>query len=42
MGANRAGENLRRRRKRHLKNVQTQIEALERAEKGEPKKKPAK
>jgi hypothetical protein len=32
MGANRAGDNLRRKRKRHLKNLETQIAAAERRE----------
>lgn len=41
MGANRAGDNLRRKRKRHLKNVETQIAAADRREaaKSAPKKK---
>ncbi len=42
MGANRAGENLRRKRKRHLKNIQTQVAAFLRSEAEkveEPKKK---
>lgn len=32
MGANRAGDNLRRKQKRHLKNVKTYIAALEKRE----------
>lgn len=36
MGANRAGENLRRKRKRHLKNMETQIAAAERREAAKP------
>jgi hypothetical protein len=39
MGSNRAGANLRRKRKRHLKNLQTQDEALLRAESAAGKKK---
>jgi hypothetical protein len=39
MGSNRAGANLRRKRKRHEKNLRTQEEAMLRAEKGAKKKK---
>ena len=44
MGANRAGVNLRKKRKRHIKNMQTQDAALLRAEQAKtasrPRKKP--
>jgi hypothetical protein len=39
MGSNRAGANLHRKRKRHIKNMRTQDEAILRKEKASPKKK---
>ena len=42
MGANRAGANLRRKRKRHIKNMQTQDAALLRAEQSKAAKPAAK
>jgi hypothetical protein len=37
MGANRAGDNLRRKRKRHVKNLVTAMAAAEKREKGSAK-----
>jgi len=38
MGANRAGDNLRRKQKRHLKNLETRAAAAERPKKAAKKK----
>ncbi len=42
MGSNRAGANLRRKRKRHLKNLDTFVAAQEKREAAKPPRKPAK